>query len=587
MANKKIPKKENVKVKDVIKMMAKIYNDTAEHKKWAIARWFGGIASGIIGVYQNYFIGSAVDIAITKDYQKLLSYIIALVLVFLVRTILQFTNPLMSYKYELGSYKTLSLKTFNKIDRLEMGYYENIHTADTISTLIDDIDKVKSYLGDSIAGLLSYNPIAFTLSIIILCKINWKLTLFSMIIVPLVMFILNKVSKPLKETKHNVQEHTAVMNSYLKDFIEGNDIYKAFSMDKSHSVKFEESCQSIADESYKSSLVMTKNRVLQMLLMIIPQGITMFASLYFIARNELSIGQYIIFSSMLWPLISTIRTTGIAWADMIGHSGTAERYFKFLNYKEERTDGQDFGTEDSEIIVEFKNVSFSYHADIPLLKDISFKLYKNSRLALCGVSGSGKSTIFKLICGYYENFSGDIFVFGHNIRTWNLQALRKYLTCVTQDVFLFDDSIINNIKMGNLNASDEMIEDASKKAYIDQFIKDVGERGSKVSGGQRQRIAVARALLKDAPLIMLDEPTSALDTKAEYFVQQSIENLKKGRSVLIIAHRLTTIIDSDLIILLDNGKIVEQGRHEQLISNNGRYSELYRRQMVEEEVQNA
>ena len=138
--------------------------------------------------------------------------------------------------------------------------------------------------------------------------------------------------------------------------------------------------------------------------------------------------------------------------------------------------------------------------------------------------------------------------------------------------------------MGKLDATDEMIEEASKKAYIDQFINDVGERGGKVSGGQKQRIAVARALLKDAPLIMLDEPTSALDTKAEYYVQQSIENLKQGRSVLVIAHRLTTIIDSDIIIVLEEGKIIEQGSHDQLIDRNGRYSELYTRQLIEQGV---
>jgi ABC-type multidrug transport system fused ATPase/permease subunit len=313
----------------------------------------------------------------------------------------------------------------------------------------------------------------------------------------------------------------------------------------------------------------------------------MFASMYFIARNELTIGQYVIFSNLLWPLMQTFRTAGMGWADIVGYTGTAERYFKFLETKEERCDGEDFGTQDSDIIVEFKNVGFSYHEDIPLLKDVSFKLHKNSRMALCGVSGSGKSTIFKLICGYYENFTGEIYVFGHSIRSWNLKALRKYMTVVTQDVYLFDDDIINNIKMGNLEATDEMVAEASKKAYIEQLVKDVGERGAKVSGGQKQRIAVARALLKDAPLIMLDEPTSALDTKSEYYVEKSIENLKKGRSVLVIAHRLTTIIDSDCIILLEDGTVKEQGTHEELIRKKKRYAELYERQLVEEEAHNA
>ncbi len=586
MNNEMSSKKQKTKAKDVIKMMTKIYKETSEHKKWAIGRWFGGIASGILSVFDFYFIGSALDVALSGEYERLLSFIYALIAIFLVRILLQFTNPLIDSQYELRTYRTLSMNAYNKIDKLEMGYYENVHTADTISTLIDDIEKIKTFMGNTIAGFLSWNPITLILSTIILCSINWKLTLFSLVVVPVVMFILNKVSEPLKDAKNNIQEHTAVLNAYLRDFIEGNDIYKAFNMHKSHTAKFEETCQNIANESYKSSLVMTKNRALQILMMVIPQGICMFASIYFIARNELTIGQYVIFSNMLWPLIHTVRTTGQGWAEMIGYSGTAERYFKFLSYKEERTDGEDFGTDDSDIIVEFKNVSFSYHEDIPLLKNVSFELHKNSRLALCGVSGSGKSTIFKLICGYYENFTGDIHVFGHDIRKWNLVALRKYMTCVTQDVFLFDDSIINNIKMGNLDATDEMIEDASKKAYIDQFIKDVGERGAKVSGGQRQRIAVARALLKDAPLIMLDEPTSALDTKSEFYVQKSIENLKKGRSVLIIAHRLTTIIDSDLIVLLEDGMITEQGTHDQLIKNNQRYSELYKRQLVEQEAQN-
>ncbi|HQO69146.1 MAG TPA: ABC transporter ATP-binding protein [Clostridia bacterium] len=587
MNNEMSSKKEKTKAKDVIRMMAKIYKETSEHKKWAIGRWFGGIASGVISVFDFYIIGSSLDVALSGEYERLISFIYALIAIFVIRILLQFTNPLIDSQYELRTYRTLSMNAYNKIDKLEMGYYENVHTADTISTLIDDIEKIKTFMGNTIAGFLSWNPVSLILSIIILCSINWKLTLFSLTIVPIVMFILNKVSEPLKAAKNNIQEHTAVLNSYLRDFIEGNDIYKAFNMHKSHTEKFQDSCQNIANESYKSSLVMTKNRALQILMMVIPQGICMFASIYFIARNELTIGQYVIFSNMLWPLIHTFRTFGIGWAEMIGYSGTAERYFKFLANKEERTDGKDFGTNDSDIIVEFKNVSFSYHDDIPLLKDVSFKLYKNSRLALCGVSGSGKSTIFKLICGYYENFTGEIYIFGHDIRAWNLKALRKYMTCVTQDVFLFDDSIVNNIRMGNLDATDEMIEDASKKAYIDQFIKDVGERGAKVSGGQRQRIAVARALLKDAPLIMLDEPTSALDTKSEFYVQKSIENLKKGRSVLIIAHRLTTIIDSDQIILLEDGIIAEQGTHEQLIKSNKRYSELYRRQLVDQEVQDA
>jgi len=580
-------KKEKTDVKYVIKTMVKLYKESAEHKKWAFGRWFGGVVSGILAVVIFFVTGSVLDVALSGDYNRLYTLIYALSAIFVIRFILQFVNPLIASQYELRTHKTLAMNVYDKIDKLEMGYYENVHSADTISTLVDDVEKIKTFMGNTVAGFLSYNPVSFILSMFFLVRINWKLTVFSLTVIPLIMYLIDKASKPLREVKNKIQEYTAVLNSYIRDFVEGNDIYKSFNMHKSHTAKVQQSCQDIAEESYKDSFVMTKNRALTVLMMLIPQGVCMFASMFFIARNELTIGQYVIFSNLLWPLIQTFRTTGMGWADIVGYTGTAERYFKFLETKEERSDGEDFGTQDSDIIVEFKNVGFSYHEDIPLLKDVSFKLHKNSRLALCGVSGSGKSTIFKLICGYYENFTGEIYVFGHSIRSWNLKALRKYMTVVTQDVYLFDDDIINNIEMGNLEATDEMVEDASKKAYIDKLVKDVGERGAKVSGGQKQRIAVARALLKDAPLIMLDEPTSALDTKSEYYVEKSIENLKKGRSVLVIAHRLTTIIDSDCIILLEDGTVKEQGTHEELIRKKKRYAELYERQLVEEEAHNA
>ncbi len=241
-------------------------------------------------------------------------------------------------------------------------------------------------------------------------------------------------------------------------------------------------------------------------------------------------------------------------------------------------------------MIEFSDVSYSYNENENLISKCTFTIEKGKKTALVGASGSGKTTIFKLLCGFYDTYEGDISIGNFNLSKWKLSEARKYISIVGQDIYLFNDTIIENIRLGNINASDIEVKNAAKKAYAHEFILNtkngyntiVGERGIQLSGGQRQRIAIARAILKDAPIILLDEPTSALDTKAEYYVQQAIENLEKEKTVFVIAHRLSTIINSDKILVLENGKIIEKGKHKELIKNGMRYKELYKTQIIEE-----
>ncbi|MBN2851326.1 MAG: ATP-binding cassette domain-containing protein [Clostridia bacterium] len=213
-------------------------------------------------------------------------------------------------------------------------------------------------------------------------------------------------------------------------------------------------------------------------------------------------------------------------------------------------------------------------------------------MAIVGASGSGKSTLHKLLVGHYENYGGDIIIYDKNLRDWNLEHLRKNISYISQDDFLFCCSLKDNISYGNLEAGEKELYEASDKAYAHEFISSfqdgydtvIGERGMKLSGGQKQRVTIARAILKDAPILLLDEPTSALDTKAEHYVQLAIENMELQKTVIIIAHRLSTIINADKIIVFDEGVVVETGTHEQLISHRGKYRELYDRQLVEEGV---
>jgi ABC-type multidrug transport system fused ATPase/permease subunit len=237
--------------------------------------------------------------------------------------------------------------------------------------------------------------------------------------------------------------------------------------------------------------------------------------------------------------------------------------------------------------IEFENVSYGYANGLAVLDDCSFVVPRNKTTALVGASGGGKTTGFKLLCGYYDDYKGMIKVNGRSIGEWDLSALRKNMAYVSQENYLFDATIMDNIRYGRLDATDEEVMDAAKAAYADDFILQtengydtvLGERGVHLSGGQQQRLSIARAILKDALIILLDEPTAALDTKSEYYVQQALDNLASKKTVFVIAHRISTIENADNILVLEQGKIIEQGRHKELIARKGRYIELYSSQL--------
>ncbi|MFA7674274.1 MAG: ABC transporter ATP-binding protein, partial [Clostridia bacterium] len=309
-----------------------------------------------------------------------------------------------------------------------------------------------------------------------------------------------------------------------------------------------------------------------------------------IFQNEMTIGQLFTFVQVLMPVTRSFGELSDVWTSITEAVGSSEHFFKFLDADEERTSGESYSVTDSKDMVQFKNVSFSYTPQIPLITDVSFTVKKGEKVAIVGVSGCGKSTLHKLILGYYENYKGEIIIGDHELKQWNVEDLRSNMSSVFQDTYLFNNTIKENVRMGNIDADDDQITDAIKKANAMEFVStfengidsNVGERGSTLSGGQKQRIVLARAILKNAPILLLDEPTSALDSKSEYYIQQSIQDINEDITVITIAHRLSTIINADKILVLDEGRIVETGNHETLISKKGKYFELYERQLVNE-----
>jgi len=316
---------------------------------------------------------------------------------------------------------------------------------------------------------------------------------------------------------------------------------------------------------------------------------------YLIIRGEMSPGQLVafhfLFGFVKWPLAFL--------PDMLNRlkrsMGAGERVAEVMDIKPERSGGRDFSGGDApggdDEAMRFEEVGFSYGEGPPVLQDMSFSLARGERIAIVGASGCGKSTVLKLACGDYETHTGRILVEGHDSREWDLSALRSRLSVISQDVFLFPTSILENIAYGRPGASREEIEAAARTANAEEFIlkapqgyeTQVGERGIKLSGGQRQRIALARAILKDAPFLLLDEPTSALDTHSEALVQEAIERSLEGRTAVIVAHRLSTIKGVDRILVMDKGRVAEEGPHEALLAAGGLYAALYSRQFNSQE----
>jgi len=580
-------KKEKISLKKVFKTLWRLYYMTKEHFGWGFLRMLGGVASASLGVFSSWLLGNVIDVATSGSMNRFYHFALLIVMFFFARGIVNFINPLTGRRYSIYSGRKIRSLTVDKVNKLPISYYENKHSGEVVSRLANDIDSLQEFYGNSIAGPWSFVPTMLIVSLWVLVGIDPLLTIICCTIIPIVWYIVNKIALPIGDASKLQQKYVAEYNAYLRDFLEGIHIYISYNMKRIFAKKFNSAC----DNAYMQSLEIAKRRARSITVnitsFVVPQILAFGIGGVFVAKGRLTIGELIIFSSVISSFLNSIRQLSRTWTDLIAHAGKANHLFELLDTPSERDDGKDYSNNDTEEIVSFKHVGYTYKNSIEVFKDVSFTIKKGTKVAFVGVSGSGKTTLLKLILGFYDNYSGDIYFLNHDIKEWKLSAIRENTSLVTQEVYLFDDTVMENIRMGKRDASDKEVIEAAKKAYAHEFISEfsegyntnVGERGGNLSGGQRQRIAIARAILKDAPILLLDEPTSALDTKAEYYVQKALEKLEEGKTVLVIAHRLSTIENADNIIVLENGKVLESGTHNELIKKDGRYIELYKHQI--------
>ncbi|KAF6651046.1 ABC transporter ATP-binding protein [Paenibacillus polymyxa] len=500
-----------------------------------------------------------------------------------------------SARFSVSALRDLRGDLVHKFYDLPVSSVESKFTGDLVSRLTNNTALLQNFFIQQFANLF-YLPLVFTASLTLLLLTSWKLVLASLALMPVGMIITSLMSKPIEKYSKELQEKIAHLNAVGQDAIGGIPIVKAFNMQAVLLKKY----MVITEEVIKRGLRLEKRYAF-----ITPVGVMMLATPiilvivyggYLIQQGELNAGGIVLFLYLISFILQPVAMLPTIISQMKEAGGAAKHLFEVLDWPDERQDGkitsisQDLKEDDAESkddipVVSFEHLTFGYNEGNTVLKEISFQVGQGETVAIVGASGGGKSTIFKLLCGFNEpgEHAGTVQLFGKNLTDWNLTSLRSHISMVSQEPSLFPATIAENIGYGRLEATRKEIVEAAKAAHAHDFIVQLpegyetllSERGGGLSGGQKQRISIARALLKNAPLLLLDEPTSALDSQSEAQVQIAMNAAMQNRTVLVIAHRLSTVRQANRIIVLDQGSIVESGTHEELLGRDGVYRKLY------------
>jgi subfamily B ATP-binding cassette protein MsbA len=471
---------------------------------------------------------------------------------------------------------------FGHVLRLPQAEYNNNASGRIMSKIIFDAQQITSAGTDALIVMLREGLTVIGLLTFLLYQ-NWKLTLILLIAAPLVGLVVNLTSKRFRHISRRIQGSMGNITQFLGEAIEGNQAVKIFGGQKLEADRFHSVSRRFARQNTKLNASKIGSTVIVQLFVSVAIGAVTY--LYITMMGEaLTVGGFLSYIAAAGMIQKPLKQlTDVNVKIQRGVTGAAS-LFELMDRPEERDEGdQDLPRTDGNI--EFRDVTFGYDPAQPVLRNLSLKVNSGETVALIGRSGAGKSTISAMLPRFFDPDQGQVLLDGVPLPDYKLAHLRRQIAMVSQKVVLFNDTVRHNIAYGEMrDADDAQVEQAARNAYAWDFIQglehgldtEVGQDGAQLSGGQRQRIAIARALLKDAPILILDEATSALDTESEHHIQQALERLKEGRTTLVIAHRLSTIEKADRILVLDQGQLIEQGTHSELLEKNGLYTQLYK-----------
>ena len=526
-----------------------------------------------------------------KGMEMLLILPIVIILLFLFKGIFEYGQAYLMNYVGLRIVADIREKLYNHLQILSLSFFTKTPTGILISRITNDVNLIQGSVSNAITGLLKDVFTVLGLIAVVFYR-DWKLGIIALLIFPLSIIPIKEFGKRLRKFSRKSQQRMGSITTFLHETIAGNRIVKAFNMEEYEKRRFAEENNRFFKIVLKRVKIRAFSHPLMELLGGIAVAIIIWVGGYRVIRGELTPGAFFSFMTALLMLYAPIRDLNKVNLEVQEGLAAAIRVFELLDTAPEIEDEEGaIPLPPVSEVVQFQNVSFKYDEGI-VLKDIALYVKVGEVIALVGMSGAGKTSLVNLLPRFYDVNKGQILIDGHDIRKVTIKSLRDQMALVTQQTILFNDTVRNNIAYGSLKCSDQEIIEAAKAANAHNFIQRlpqgyetiIGEQGVKLSGGERQRLSIARALLKNAPILILDEATSSLDSDSETEVQKALEELMRGRTVFVIAHRLSTIRNAHRIIVLSDGQIVEEGTHEELIALGGEYRRLYDLQFKDDGV---
>lgn len=580
---------------DILKRLFKFMKPYRKYFYIAAILMFANIGLGMINPYLQKLLVNKVLLGKQKG---LLIYL--LIGMFSVSIITSMFGYLYSYLVEYTSQRTIAdirHKMFNHLQEVSFSFYDKARTGELMSRLTGDLEGVRVFVP---GGFLQFfnSATTFVAYLIMLFIINWKLTLLTLILSPFLITLSMQFDKKIRSAYDELRKQYAVLNTTLQENITGIRVVKAFAQEPKEIEKFKKENINNMKRGIDIGFISGKYSPVMWFIGDISFVMLIWFGGYLVIKGQLSLGSLIQFNGYLWAMIWPLRALPNILNMYEQANASGERIFNLLNTKPQIKNSENpIVPEKIHGHIVFENVSLKYEEEM-VLKDININIPAGKKIAIMGATGAGKTSIVNLIGRYYDVTKGRILVDGYDIRDLDLKTLRSNIGIVMQETFLFSDTIRNNIAFGKPDATMEEIINAAKAAQAHEFIMEmpdgydtvVGERGVGLSGGQKQRIAIARAILKNPPILILDDATASVDMETEAEIQQKLEEISKGRTTIIIAHRISSVKDADEIIVLESGTIVERGTHQELIKLRGRYyhnfKEQFRAMLTDEMIEN-